>query len=112
MSATARATASAVTVTATAPSPARVIRAPKHVTSWARDLLPIGIYSSKYFVGPKNSAWGSQPRGGAVAVRRADGKGDRGGGEREPVRRQLELDVLGHGLVLALVGDLVFVQPV
>ena len=39
--------------------------APTRNAIWAQEIFSIGIYSTKYFVGPRNSFWGSQSRGGS-----------------------------------------------
>ena len=38
---------------------------------WAQEIFPIGIYNSKYFLGPTNSSWGSESRGQAEDVKEA-----------------------------------------
>jgi hypothetical protein len=45
-------------------SPARAIPTPGDVI-WAHEIFSIGIYSSEYFLGPKNSSCGSESQGGA-----------------------------------------------
>jgi hypothetical protein len=42
--------------------PARAMPTPWNVT-WSQEIFSIGIDSSKYFWGPKNSSWGSESRG-------------------------------------------------
>ena len=43
--------------------PALALRSPK-IVIWAQEIFPIVIYNRKYSWGPKNSCWGSRPRGG------------------------------------------------
>jgi hypothetical protein len=45
------------------------MRAPWNV-SWAQEISAIGIHNSQYFLGPMNSFWGSQLRGGAARALR------------------------------------------
>ena len=43
--------------------PARAIPTPASVI-YAQEIVSIGNYNSKYFLGPRNSSWGSESRGG------------------------------------------------
>ena len=49
--------------------PSLAMRAPWNV-SWAQEISAIGIHNSQYFLGPMNSFWGSQLRGGAARALR------------------------------------------
>jgi hypothetical protein len=52
--------------------PALTIRGtPKNVI-WAQGIFSIGIHNSKYFLGPKNSSWGSESRGRERAAKIAE----------------------------------------
>ena len=53
--------------------PARAIPTPRNVTC-AQEIFSIGIYIRTYFLGTKNSSWGSESRGGERAE---DGAGGR-----------------------------------
>ena len=76
----------------------RAIPTPRSVT-WAQEIYTIGIYSSKYFLGPKNRSWGAESRGGqqrqALRELGAEAAAERGGdgGPRARERREADGDV-------------------